>query len=209
MPADPTPTLDLATLEAAEAEARGEAASLRHTLAIIGAERAAALAEADEMRAWAERAAGDENANARELEVARQERDEARAAADRLRVLGPDTEVRVTCEARELASAMMQPAISAWREALAKMTTDRDDLALTLANERGEGAGPSDRWTWIDGAWRILDDFGGNSVSVRAHDTGRWHWRQHDPYARSKFPLHSARAAMLAADAALKAGGSS
>jgi len=147
MPANPTPTLDLATLETAEAEARGEAASLRHTLAIIGAERAAALARAveaerdlagvgEEMEKWRTAASV---LCGRHVGIPRPECPVC--AAERLSILGPDTEVRVTVEARAIASAMMQPAIGEWRKALEKMTAraveaerERDEARAALAN---------------------------------------------------------------------------
>lgn len=41
---------------------------------------------------------------------------DAAAEVERLKILGPDTAERVTCEARVIAAEMMQPALQAWKE---------------------------------------------------------------------------------------------
>lgn len=50
------------------------------------------------------------------------------ANVERLQVLGPDTEARITCEARALAATMMQPAFQAWREDNERLRSKLDQL---------------------------------------------------------------------------------
>jgi hypothetical protein len=155
----------LDALETAEAEARGEAASLRHTLAIIGAERAAALARA------------------------------------------------VVAEASHKAASSI---LAGWRHKAQRMERERDDLALTLANEREEGAGPSEGWEYADETW-----WGPGYAVTRFNRGGGWQLCAiGTDGSPTEAPIpnpswHTARdgmkegAAMLAADAAIKAGGPS
>lgn len=49
------------------------------------------------------------------------------AEVERLRVLGPDTDARVTVEARAIAADMLQPVVAAWREKLAEAERERDE----------------------------------------------------------------------------------
>jgi ribosomal protein L7/L12 len=69
-------------------------------------------------------------------------RDAARLAVeqelDRLRVLGPDTEARVVCEARELAGKTLKPMADLWRAKVAEVEHERDALAADLTRERQE-----------------------------------------------------------------------
>lgn len=44
------------------------------------------------------------------------EKQQLHAEVERLKILGPDTTERVTCEARAIAAEMMQPALQAWKE---------------------------------------------------------------------------------------------
>jgi hypothetical protein len=92
---------------------------------------------------------------------------------------------------------------------LDERTRERDEMAATLANERGEGEPPSPGWTF-DFVWRdgTPVDFGWHKeaayVESGAHyDEGGWRLRGVTPGGR--YP--TARAAMKAADAALAADG--
>jgi hypothetical protein len=93
---------------------------------------------------------------------------------------------------------------------------ERDDLALTLANERGEGAGPSEGWEYADETW-----WGPGYAVTRFNRGGGWQLCAiGTDGSPTEAPIpnpswHTARdgmkegAAMLAADAAIKAGGPS
>ena len=59
-------------------------------------------------------------------------------------------------------------------EPIGWLVAHAEELAATLANERGEGEPPSEGWAWIDGAWRRTDDNGGFAWSVHNFDPGRW-----------------------------------
>jgi len=90
--------------------------------------------------------------------------------------------------------------------AVAQAERERDELALTLANERGEGAGPSEGWEYdfawdgdtpINFGWHNGDAYVENGTR---YDEGGWRLS----IAGKPLGKHpTARAAMLAADAAL------
>jgi hypothetical protein len=101
-------------------------------------------------------------------------------------------------------------------DAVAQAERERDELALTLANERGDGAGPSEGWSYSDETW-----WGPGYAVTRFNRGGGWQLCAIDTDGsptRAPIPnpsWHTARdgmkegAAMLAADAAIKAGGPS
>lgn len=60
------------------------------------------------------------------------------ADVERLQILGPDAEVRITVEARALASAMMQPALQAWREDNERLRLKLDQLKRDEPNDAAE-----------------------------------------------------------------------
>ena len=62
-------------------------------------------------------------------EAAEQRAEAAEAEVERLRVLGPDTEARVTIEARLLATEVLRPTVDAWRAEVARVAAERDDAA--------------------------------------------------------------------------------
>ena len=85
------------------------------------------------------------------------------------------------------------------------LTAERDELRLTLANERGEGAGPSDGWAyfprpevWARGVGSAWDIDRADAV-VGLDGPGQWDWR----VGRAEKRAPTARAAMIAADLAL------
>jgi hypothetical protein len=99
---------------------------------------------------------------------------------------------------------------------LAQAERERDDLALALENERGEGAGPSEGWEYADETW-----WGPGYAVTRFNRGGGWQLCAiGTDGSPTEAPIpnpwwHTARdgmkegATMLAADAAIKAGGSS
>lgn len=50
--------------------------------------------------------------------------DRLRAEIERLRVLGPDTEARITVEACEIATAMLKPVVDSWRAEVERVRAD-------------------------------------------------------------------------------------
>lgn len=59
---------------------------------------------------------------------------------ERLRVLGPDTEARVTVEARAIASGMLKPVVDSWKAEVARVSDLRDVAAKeasTLRDDNG------------------------------------------------------------------------
>lgn len=88
------------------------------------------------------------------------------------------------------------------------VVAERDELAATLANERGEGAPPSEGWEWDGEDWRAP----GRAVTRYNRGQG---WEplligQDGSVIASPCPFddgRTARAAMIAADAARSAGG--
>ena len=81
------------------------------------------------------------------------ERDEARADVARLRILGPDTEARVTIEAREVATRMLAPVVGEWRAKVAAVEAERDKarLALALATHPDRAAERATAWKALTG----------------------------------------------------------
>lgn len=86
--------------------------------------------ERDALRARAE--AADQRAKAAEAEV------------ERLRVLGPDTEARVTIEARRIATDVLRPTVEAWRAEVARVAA-----GAAAARAEGEAAGRAAVWRHI------------------------------------------------------------
>lgn len=96
--------------------------------------RALAAAVAD---AFAARDAALVAATAR-ADAAEREAGAARDENIRLRVLGPDTEVRVACEARALAGAALKPMADAWRAKVEAVEVERDRLRALLDEVRSQ-----------------------------------------------------------------------
>jgi hypothetical protein len=59
-----------------------------------------------------------------------------RAEVERLKVLGPDTEARITIEARAMASDLLAPVTESWRAHAAKIEAERDELRAQLEKAR-------------------------------------------------------------------------
>jgi hypothetical protein len=109
------------------------------------------------------------------------------------------------------ADTLTLPEARAFVEGVRALYAERDDLAATLANERGEGEPPSPGWTYShsQGRWSHPD---GRWVWRNAWlrladgtDCIRWGWERLGPSAEGREV--TARAAMKAADAALAADG--
>ena len=70
---------------------------------------------------------------ARDAEIGR-----LRAEVERLKVLGPDTEARITIEARAIASDLLAPVTESWRAHAAKIEAERDELRIKVAQQEHE-----------------------------------------------------------------------
>ena len=109
---------------------------------------------------------------------------------------GPHEQKRAT---RDLIAAA--PALV---DALRAVVAERDELAATLANERGEGEPPSEGWEWRSGdrSWSTP------MLLVLLHEAG-WGWCFRKASGRKGHGIKTeptARAAMIAADKALGGG---
>ena len=63
----------------------------------------------------------------------------ARAEVERLRILGPVTEARVTAEARAVAAEVLTPIVDAWRAKVAATEAERDDLRARVVELEAPG----------------------------------------------------------------------
>lgn len=86
-----------------------------------------------------------------------------------------------------------------------RLRDERDELCLTLDNERGEGAPPSEGWKWGGACWvRDLPDNRQLRVSLEADiDTPNWRcWEEAAEDYSGSFIVNAptARAAMITAD---------
>ena len=61
-----------------------------------------------------------------------------RAEVERLKVLGPDTEARITIEARAMASDLLAPVTESWRAHAAKIETENAALRIKVAQQEQE-----------------------------------------------------------------------
>jgi len=88
------------------------------------------------------------------------------------------------------------------------LEAERDELAATLANERGEGAPPSEGWWYDDNScvwlWSTEPEGETNDWLVEVTSAGDWIWQTIGGSGSGKTgtPTKYARAAMRAADIA-------
>lgn len=179
-------------------------------LAALLAEVERLRADGDEMQRAAERAAEAENANAAELATVKAERD---ALPRHLRLaLSNAQQAFEAGEYRSLATINedIQPLVDAAMAQIARLEAERDEAVAALANERGEGDGPSPEWectvTATGPRWRN----GAHTINVRrctgaqpgASPTG-WYWRTGEGLAADIGFAPTAREAMRLADAEL------
>lgn len=99
--------------------------------------------------------------------------------------------------------AMAAAGVLAERDAqIRALTAERDELRATLANERGEGEGPSEGWVahFIAGAWLARRWVHVASKTVISPGEGGWYWDRDWGVAEGAEP--TAREAMRQADLA-------
>ncbi len=78
-----------------------------------------------------------------ERDALRGEVAELRAEVERLRVLGPDTEARITVEAREIATVMLRPVVDSWRAEVERVRADeRAAIVAWLRADLARCSGP-------------------------------------------------------------------
>lgn len=107
---------------------------------------------ADDLRHLLHEVAGYQSdllAGERALKEARRERDALRTEVERLTVLGPDTEARVTVEARAIASDMLKPVVDTWRAKVAEVEAERDIAMTALAEAEAEIRRGRPGYSWI------------------------------------------------------------
>lgn len=117
--------------------------------------------------------------------------EEARAEVERLRVLGPDTEARVTAEARAIAADMLRPTVDAWRAdntALRALLADVGE-SLSYATKRD---GVTDA-LYDPAVQRLSDSLGGGGYGAIMDAASRL-WRMRGNVEGGEFIVGPCRA---------------